>query len=319
MRWLIFLFIVPVVAASPISIKEYPNASSHAFIFTVDDFYASEPYEQQIAGDIISFLEEEQVPATLFAIPERMSPMDIPASFEVAQHGFSHVNPKTGSVFEYEGLTDQEIKERITQGKAMLESMDYIIVGHRAPGWSLRKDQVGLLKEDYLYDSSMRTSSVDPFEIPAYWPDLTSFICTKSGCSRFIAAVKQEFFSWSLRVWPKGRPVVIVSHYWGWEKALKDEAGVAYLREFFDEVNKEKYWKTTLHAYQEWTAKKQAVTYTFIQDRGKLIISWSECLPCLTYEVEPGLKVQSSCKSSCKENSCVIEPVSSEGPSLSVP
>jgi len=280
-------------------VKKAPNNKDNIFIFTVDDITLADPYEVLIMDKISNYLEEAEIPTTLFAIPSQMDEHNFSSTFEIGQHGYNHFNPLDGSGNEFKGLSVEEIEERLREGKAVLEEWGYEIKGQRAPGWSLEKGQIPLLKEIYDYDSSFpKMMGEDSFIIPVMWPDLTNGVC----CDKDELSKRQELVF--LMIGKKDRkqePIVIVSHFWGFEETFNDKEGKDYLDYFFFKINKRNYWKTTLAGYQEWNKKREGVNMTWEENKENITVEFNYYLPDLTLEINSDKKVVSEYSLDCRK------------------
>ena len=282
-----------------ITIKHTPNNTANAFILTIDDLSLGSAAQIRLTGKIVEYIENKTIPTTFFAIPAYMQPYNFSRDIEIAQHGYDHINPKDHTFGEFINLTDKEIEDRLSRGKQALEKQGYTVYGHRAPGFSLKEKHIPLLKTLYLYDSSFHVPPNDrtDYIIPYIWHDLTGNICNITISNKTLADSKQHQLFTVIDNWTASeKPIVILSHFFDYEKILENNQSKECLNSFFDEINKRNYWKTTMKDYAIWKSGLNTINYTVNETQTELIITFNTCLSALTFETPSKKHIKTNCK-----------------------
>jgi len=289
---------------------EYPDFHNNVFILTIDDLTLTEPYEYGITDDIVDFLDKYEIPATFFAIPVNMDAYAFSENYEVAQHGLTHFNKLTNSTDEFTGLSAEEISEKLRKGKELLEDLNYTVYGHRAPGWSLKEEHIPLLKKLYEYDSSFVEVGddfiIEPIQIDIYEYEFCKEKCYKSR----LETRKQLILNFIDRKAAAGEVIVILAHFWGFEKAFMHEDAIAYHEEFFDIINSRDYWKTTMKDYVIWRNNLKGLTYELEED-GSINITFNKQIQGLSFKINSKKPISSNVPLNCQMKNdyqlCVVE------------
>lgn len=281
-----------------IIIKHTPNNTDNVFILTIDDLSLTYHRQYRITDKIVEYVENKSIPSTFFAIPAYMQPYNFSKDIEIAQHGYDHINPHDNSLGEFINLSSKEIQDRLIKGKQNLEKQGYIVYGHRAPGFSLKKEHIPILRALYLYDSSFQVpqETEKDFIIPYIWLDLSGNICNITTSNKTLTdSKKQELFT-VIDDWTASeKPIVILSHFFDYETILNNKDSRQCLDTFFDRINKRNYWKTTMKDYAIWKSSLNTINYTINETETGLIITFNTCLSALTFETATKKQIKANC------------------------
>jgi hypothetical protein len=229
---------------------------------------------------------------------------------DIAQHGFCHTEslnlpslkfdfengalsagqrPKMVSAqfSEFYGLTEEECREKIQKGRAILErTFDREIKVFVAPQEYLSKNLWKALRKEGLYycsGASMRSIPVRNMNLPAIFPILLrrslgkpvfpTGICEISDLPHLIPAYRhywnkylddklsihwfnhfREVFAERLK---EKENFILTTHYWelfyDWEDQVTQTKQLTFLNRIFDHTNEYNVWKCTLTELFDWT------------------------------------------------------------------
>jgi peptidoglycan/xylan/chitin deacetylase (PgdA/CDA1 family) len=279
-----------------VSVRKVPKFYSNAFIFTMDDLTLADELEYNITSDILELLKYYDVPATFFAIPNVMNEYNFSENIEIAQHGFTHLNPYDLSYKEYKNIPVDEFNERLVEGKLKLENLGYEIYGHRAPMLYLTDNQSDVLKEIYVYDSSYRTlqknslGTFDEFHIPLLWLDLNMYMCFKGVCSQDLMQIRKSILYYYIDSFEsKNEPLVMISHFWPFFESFKHPQFKLYYDDVFSYINSKNYWKTTMHEYVLWQEQIEKVNFEYYVAEDflseNIVINFDSCVQNLSFDI----------------------------------
>jgi len=239
--------------------KKY-NSEQNIFVLTVDDIKLSTSQDISNTELVVELLQKHNISATFFAIPSEMKEYSFPdknknnkdsITIEIAQHGYDHYNEKLDSYKEFKGLSINESKKLIIEGKIALEYYGYNVAGFRAPCLYLDKDLIAFLKENYEYDSSFLLPN-NKFSIPILLDDPTQFVCSTNGCNKLWLSIRKKWLFFIMNINDLfNNPNVLLMHSQGMTKLMQDENGRAFLNAIFTEINKRNYNKMTMQEYNK--------------------------------------------------------------------
>lgn len=258
---IILLVALSLIIKDDAKLCKHPGCAKNIVVFTVDDVSLANKVQERMAGDITDYFIRNNLSATFFAIPKEMKPYAFPDNIEIAQHGYSHRNP-LGWSYEFFGVSDEEAKQRVIAGKSILESYGYNISGFRAPAYHFKERNIGILEDNFEYDSSFFRNIEPGFEIPALLHDLTYFPDT-GFLQQTFAIMINNFF---------GRPILFSMHYYPMADLLKTDEGQEYLDNIAKTVaNDDNYHVMTMKELSDW--QKSKTTYLYDKDTNSLQIT----------------------------------------------
>lgn len=210
-------------------------ADKDVLILTVDDITMTNAYEINITQQIIDKIIKHNLSATFFVIPNNMIKYDFPKNIEIAQHGYTHINPKTGSYAEFKDLNKIETQKRIIKGKTKLETLNYTINGFRAPKLYINKKNIKFLEKNYVYDSSFLFTNNKKFTLNPILDEFTLYLCTKNSCNNLWLQIRKQHTKNMIYLYDfLNKPIILTSHYWAYEKILNNKNGKKYIENLFE-------------------------------------------------------------------------------------
>lgn len=296
------------ITCTTIELLNSPNAQGVPFMFTVDDITLTNDFEKTTTNKIVSLLKKNNISATFFAIPQNMKEYDFPDNIEIAQHGYTHINPYTGKYSEYKGLTNEKLASRLNFGKTLLEEKGYKIYGHRAPTLALSEDQRKVIKDMFDYDSSYMQTVGDDFHIPLLWLDVNYYMCRYSTCSKSLLNLRKSILvSYFNSYESNKKPLVLISHFWSFAAAFDNPNTSPYFDSLFDEVHKRNFWITTMQEYNDWNNNVKSINYSLEETDSEVIIEFNNCLQNLSFTVSTDKTIFSNCDMFCENRLCIIK------------
>lgn len=249
-----YLFVILIVLLIYLIIYFRVIADTDILILTIDDITLTNEYEINMTDKLIDLIDQHNLSATFFAIPANMIEYDFPENIEIAQHGYDHLNPITNKYSEFKGLNNSEIQNRVIVGKQKLNKLGYNVSGFRAPSLYLKKENLNFLKQNYLYDSSFLFAPKNDFVIPIILDDFTMLVCNEKSCNSLWLTFRKVHTKNMIYIYDfLNKPIVLITHYWNYEKILRFENGRKYVDDIFYFISKENYDLMTM---QEYAIKK---------------------------------------------------------------
>ena len=243
--------------------KQQNNLNNqNIFVLTVDDIKLSSQENIDNTEIVLQLLQKHNMPATVFAIPAEMKEYNFSRenlSIEIAQHGYDHYNEKFDDEFnsykEFKGLSINESKKLILEGKIALEYYGYDVKGFRAPSFYLDKELISFLKDNYEYDSSFILPN-NEFSIPIILDDPTQYVCSDKGCNKLWLSIRKKWLFSLMNINDLfNNPNVLIMHSQGIARLMQDKNGRDFLNAIFNEINNRNYKKMTMQEYAQERVK----------------------------------------------------------------
>jgi len=310
--FLILLFVFAlfnVVKFTKFEVNEYPYNKDNVFILTVDDISLDSSDNINSTEKIIQFIKSNNIPATFFVVPSKMKEYDFPDYIEIAQHGYTHLNPKKESYYEFDGLSNREVTERMLKGKEILNNLGYDIYGFRVPGLKISKSLIPFLKENYNYDSSFLFSRPDKFVIPILWDDISQ-ICGDFCVVPWMSVRKFYFFSAVNFHDLFNKPIILITHSWAFANSWKQSVARDFHNDIFDKLKTKNYWFTNIKSYVDWKKDLSNLSISYNTYNKTINLNISNCVNGLTIKINSVKDITSNCDLNCflekKKKICVV-------------
>ncbi|GBE17609.1 polysaccharide deacetylase [archaeon BMS3Abin16] len=287
-----------------LSVGMYPEGFKSVFLFSCDDLSAKTDKED--LSTLLRTLDRHGVKGTFFTIPlldgkhqvsQELFEPAVKGGHEIAQHGLTHQwktsrMPILGSR-EFKGLNYGEQEYRISEGKAILGSLNLHPLGFRTAHFSSNEGTLELLaKEDFLYNSDVRIRPEGKITnkrflgivygsiyFPYFWDTPFGRILIIPANGDYMWSLKTAVMERSAlraaknrfnKFYDKGGVFCLLTHLH--PQALPGKRGMRFLDSFLTHVKERDVWTPTMIEFARWwNARHTLKVLTYIR-RGTLII-----------------------------------------------